>query len=158
MTAQLFYDGLDSVVSAGGTVAPNPQPAGRQGNVVKQNDDPLGRDAEISGKLQNRLAGEIHIGQWLKEVQLFAVVKALAVQTLELALVDLAAQFLCQKIDGTEAAVVACALVLLAGVSETYNQPAFAALFAPKHELEQISDGSTTVNMSDGPGKDGSNI
>ena len=53
LTSQLGDDGLDSVVAAGGAVAPNPKAANVQGNVVKNHHNPLRRNVEVGGKLQH---------------------------------------------------------------------------------------------------------
>lgn len=47
LTAQFLNDRLDAVVPSGGAAGTNPQPPGLQGDVVKKDDDPLGRDLKI---------------------------------------------------------------------------------------------------------------
>ena len=56
LAAQLLDDGFDAVVASGRTLCPNPQPSGSQGDIVKQDDDPLGRNFEEGGQLHHGLA------------------------------------------------------------------------------------------------------
>ena len=49
--AQLLNDGLDAVVTAGRTIRADPETAGFQRNIVKKDDDPLGRDIEVGAQL-----------------------------------------------------------------------------------------------------------
>ena len=118
-------DGLDAVVSAGGAVSPDAKTAGRKGDIVKQDDDPLGRDVEIGGKLQYRAAGQVHICLGLEQEELSAVIRGLSVKALEFQLVDLAAKVFSQQIQAAEAGIVAGPLVILAGVAQAYDQPVF---------------------------------
>ncbi len=65
LTAKLCDYGFDTVVPTGRAVRTNAQPSRRQGNIIKQNDDPLGRYMKIGTQLQNTSAGQIHISLWL---------------------------------------------------------------------------------------------
>ena len=103
LAAHFLNDGFDSVVSAGRAVCTDTQPTRRQGNIVKHNDDPLGRDVEVGTQLQDAAAGQIHIGLGLQQEYLLAGVGSLAVQALVLEPIDLAAQILGQKIYSAEA-------------------------------------------------------
>ena len=51
LTAQLLNNGFNAVVPAGGTFRPNAKSPRSQGNIVKQDDDPLGRNPETSACL-----------------------------------------------------------------------------------------------------------
>ena len=154
--ADLGDDGLDAVVPAGGAVAANPQPARRQGDIVKKNDDPLGRDIEIRRKLQHRFAGQIHISLRLQQEDLSALVIDLTVQSLKLQLIRLAAQLVSQNVQRPEACIVPGVGVFSAGVAQSDDEPAFVV--TAEHGLEQVSDGGAAVDMLDGPGKHGSHI
>ena len=86
---------------------------------------------EIGGQLQNRTAGQIHIGQRLQKKQLSSGVFCLPVQPLEFGLIDLTAKFLSNQINGTPTGIVPGLFVLPAGITETDDQPVFA--FFTKH-------------------------
>ena len=77
---------------------------------------------------------------------------------MKLAFIDLTAELVCKNINGPEAAVMPGIFVLLAGISQTNDQPAFAGSSATEHCLEQVSDGGATVDMGDGSCKHGCNI
>ena len=117
LTSYFGNDGLNAVMAAGRAVATNAQPAGLQGNVVKQNDDPLGWYMEVGGKLQYRATGQIHIGLGLQQKQLAAAPADLAVQTLKFSLVYLAAQLLRQNVQRPETCIVAGLFIFPAGIT-----------------------------------------
>ena len=121
----LSDDGLDAVVTTGGAVGPDAQAAGDQGDIVKHDDDSLGRDVEVGGKLQDAAAGQIHEGLGLEQHQLAAVPGGLTVQALELHAVDLAAEGIGQNVDGTEASVVTGLFIFTAGIAQADNEPGF---------------------------------
>ena len=77
--ADFLDDGLDAVMTAGRAVGPYTEPSGFQRNVIKQDNNPLGRDVEISGKLESGDAGAVHIGQGLQEKYLFMIIGSLSV-------------------------------------------------------------------------------
>lgn len=123
LTAQLGDDGLDAVVTACAAFGADAEPSGGQGNIIEQDDDPLGRNAEIGAQLKHAAAGEIHICLGLQEHDLGAVVQRLTVQALEFALVDFAAQLVSQQIHGAEASVVAGVGIVLAGIAQAHDEP-----------------------------------
>ena len=114
-------------MTAGAAVGTDAESARLQGDVIKHHNDPLGRDVIVSAQLQHAAAGEVHKGLRLEKKQLLSAISALAVKTLEFHPVDLAAQFFGKFVDGTETGVVPGALILLAGVAQTDDQPGIAA-------------------------------
>ena len=75
---------------------------------------------------------------------------------MKLAFIDLAAHFLGKDINSAETTVVAGALILLAGVAQTYDKP--VSRFLSKHGLKQVGNGGAAMDVGNGPGEDGSNI
>ncbi len=134
LTSHFGNDGFDAVVPAGRAIGADPQTARHQRYIVKQNDDPLGRDMEVSTQLQHTAAGQVHIGQRLQKQQLAATVIYLTVQALKLSLIHLAAQLAGQNIQCPKTAVVPGLLIFLAGVAQANDEPVFAGL--TKHGLE----------------------
>ena len=130
-------DGLDAVVSAGGAVGTDPQPSGNQGDVVEQDDDPLGRNIEISGQLQYAAAGQVHVGQGFQQKQFLSVIGGLAVDALELAFVYLAVQVFRQNIQAAETHIVTGVGVILSGVAQAHDEPAFIRLTKHMHRAPQ---------------------
>ena len=116
-------DGLDSVVSAGAAFSPDAEPAGLQGNIVKHDDDILGRNVEKGGKLLYGLTGKVHIGLGLEKEQFVVLVGNLVIQALEFTFVYPAAQLFCQNIKGAEASIVAGLCVFGSGIAETHDEP-----------------------------------
>ncbi len=157
LTTQFLDNGLNAVVTAGGTIGPDAKSSGLQGNIIEQNDDPLGRDIIICTQLQDTPAGQIHKSLGFQQKQFCTLIGNLTVQSLKLTFINLAAEILSQQIDGHKTAVVAGMLILLAWIAKTNNQPAFRS-FSTKHSLEQIGNRGATVNMRNGPGKNGGNI
>ena len=112
-------------IDADGAVGTDAKPSGLQGDIVKEDDDPGGGDVEIGRKLQNAFAGEIHISLGLQQKNLSAAVEGLTVETLEFQFVNLAAKVFRQHIQAAEACVVAGVGIVLAGVAQAHDEPAF---------------------------------
>ena len=110
-------------ISAGATVGPDAETAGLQRDVVKHDDDILGRDVEEGGQLLDGLTGQIHIGQRLEKIQFVALVGYLVVQTLELAFIHTATQLLSQDIQCAETTVVAGLCIFRPGIAQTNDKP-----------------------------------
>ena len=89
LTAQFLNNGLDAVVATGGAVPTDPKSAGGKGNIIKHDDDPLGRNVIIGRHLQHRPAGKIHKGLGLQKKQLASMIGNLSVKSLKLTLIDL---------------------------------------------------------------------
>ena len=113
----------------GGAICPHPQPPWLQRNVVKHDDDILRRDFEEGGQLQYRPPGQVHIGLWLQQKQLAAVVIRLVVQPLKFQFVHFHAQLLGENVQRPKAAVVAGALIFFSGIAQAHNEPAFGFVF-----------------------------
>ena len=156
LASQLGNDGFDPIVPPGGAVAPDPQPPRRQGDVVKHHQNPLRRDAVVGAQLQYRPARQIHIGLRLEKKELGSVVNGLPIQPLEFCLINPAAQFLCQQVDGTKARIVPGAGIFAAGIAQSDHKPALT--IRSEHGSEQVGDGGTAVDVLDGAGKHGGHV
>ena len=104
-------------MSAGTAVGTNPEAAWGQTNIVKHNDDPLGRNVKVSTQLQHAPAGQIHVGLGLEQKKLSALVGTLTVKPLEFALIHLTAQPGSQYIQRPKAAVMFGSLVFLTRIA-----------------------------------------
>ena len=91
LAAYLADNRLNSVMTTGRTVSADTQPTGFQGNIVKQDNDPLGWDMEISAQLQNGFSGQIHVCHRLQQKQFPAALCYLPVKSLEFGLIDFTA-------------------------------------------------------------------
>ena len=63
----------------GRAIGTDSQPTRFQRNIVKQNNDPLGRDVIVGAQLQHRATGKIHKGLGLQQKQFLTVVSSLPV-------------------------------------------------------------------------------
>ena len=134
LTAHFLNDGLDAVVTAGTAVSTDAQTTGCQGDIVKEDDDLLGRNVEVGGQLQNAAAGKIHISLGLQQKNLSAVPGGLTVQTLEFQFVNLTVQLVGKHIQRPETTVVAGFLIFLSGIAKTDDEPVFFGFFL-KHSI-----------------------
>ena len=91
LTADFTDNGLYAVVTAGRTVSPDTKPSRFQRNIIKHDDDPLGRDIEIGAELQHRTAGQVHKCLGFQQKQLFTLIVYLIVEPLILQFVHFAA-------------------------------------------------------------------
>ena len=80
----------------------------------------------------------------------------LPIDPLELSLIHLAVQLLCQYIYGAKTAVMPGFSILATGISQSNDQPVFRP--SSKHGLEQIRNRGAAVNVRYGAGEDRSNI
>ena len=110
-------------MSSGRTLGPNPQPSGSQGDIVKQDDNSLGRNLKEGGQLHHGLTGQIHIGLGLEKVQLDAIVGCLGVKPLKFQLIHLGVQLSGQNVQGPEAAVVPGTFIFLTGIAKANDEP-----------------------------------
>ena len=124
LRAQFPDDRLDAVVSSRRTAGPDPKAAGFQRDIVKQDDDPLGRYPEIGTELQHRPAGKIHIGQGFQQIHLFPTVSGLAVKPLKLAFIHAAAQGFRQNVQAAKTDIMPGFGILGTGISQANDQPA----------------------------------
>ena len=116
-------------MTAGRAICPDAKPPRFQRNVVEQNDNPLGRDFEESGKLQNGTPGQIHIGLGFQKKQLHIIVAGLIIQPLKFQLIHFHTQLLGKDIQCPKTAVVTGAFIFFSGIAQPNNEPAFGTVF-----------------------------
>ena len=117
----------------GGALCPHTELAYRQGDLVRHDNDVLGRYLIKLYRLRHGLAGQVHKGLRLHEHDAFPAYLAGPRERLKAGAVYHRALRLCHGVARHEARVVACHLILYAGVAEKHDKPAYAARTLEKH-------------------------
>ena len=123
LAAQFGDDALQAVVSAGGAVCADPDPAGIQGDIIRDDENPFRGNGIEAGSLPDGGSGAVHEGGGLHEQNPGSGDRGKLRIGAEAHPRDADAQGAGQGVNDAEAHVVPGLRIVLPGISQAYDEP-----------------------------------